>query len=133
MLHPRQQVRVHDLLAAVTPRNKSPIRVLAATVSSLRVLDAFRAKPSHLSIVIPIEDPGVLIILYFVTLGGITGVSTACTIGSAVGRVVFMIGLEHGECLVLRGPSVVRALGCLNGFGYFLGYYIMQLVPVRSR
>lgn len=127
MLHLGQQVSVHNLSAAVTPRNKSTIRVLAATVSSLRVLDAFRAKPPHLSIVIPIEDPGVLIVLYFVTPRRITSVSTASTVRGAVGRVVFMIGLEHGERLVLRGPSVVGAFGSLDGFGDFFGYCIMQL------
>lgn len=38
-----------------------------------------------------------------------------------------MIGLEHGERFVLRGPSVVGTFSGLNGSGDFLGYCIMQL------
>lgn len=43
--------------AAVTPRNKSAIRVLAATFSGLRVLDAGRTVSAALSFVAPVEDP----------------------------------------------------------------------------
>jgi hypothetical protein len=51
------------LSAAVTAGNKSTIRVLATTLSSLGILDTGRAVSGTLSFAAPVKDPVVRILL----------------------------------------------------------------------
>lgn len=96
----RRLMQAH-LSAAVTTSNEGTIRVLASTLASLGVLDTTRAIPAILSPVAPIEDPVIRILLQLVTGRGIAGISAACAVGSAVVRIILVVGFKDGEGLGL--------------------------------
>lgn len=106
-----------NLSTAGAASNESTVRVLAATLSSVGVLDASGTVSGALSVIAPVEDPVVGIGLQLTAAGGFTGVSGACTVGSTVVGVVLVVSLEDGEGLGGRSASVVRALGSLDGVG----------------
>ena len=114
---PGQTSDQKHLRAAVAAGNKSAIGVLATTLSSLGVLDTGCTVSGALSLITPVEDPVVRVLLQLRAGGGSAGVSTACSVGSAVVGVVLVVSLEDGEGLGRGGTGVVGALGRLDGLG----------------
>lgn len=111
-----------NLFAAAGVGNKGTVRVLATTLSVGRGLDASSAISSGLAVAVPEKGPAVRVDSGHLGVGwGGASVGGASAIGSTVGFIVLVIGLEDGKGLCLRCPSVVRTLGGLDGLGHLCG------------